>query len=27
VPGAIFVSKPYNPNKLCEMLSEMAPAH
>ena len=27
VPGAIFVPKPYNPNKLCEMLSEMAPAH
>jgi CheY-like chemotaxis protein len=25
VPGAIFVPKPYNPDKLCEMLSEMAP--
>jgi len=24
VPGAIFVAKPYNPDKLCEMLSEMA---
>lgn len=23
VSGAIFVAKPYNPNKLCEMLSEM----
>jgi DNA-binding response OmpR family regulator len=24
VPGAIFVPKPYNPHKLCEMLSAMA---
>ena len=23
VKGAVFVPKPYNPNKLCEMLSEM----
>ena len=23
VPGAIFVPKPYNPDRLCEMLSEM----
>ena len=23
VPGAIFVPKPYNPDKLCEMLSDM----
>ena len=23
VAGAIFVPKPYNPDKLCEMLSEM----
>lgn len=23
VPGSIFVPKPYNPDKLCEMLSEM----
>jgi two-component system cell cycle sensor histidine kinase/response regulator CckA len=23
VSGAIFVAKPYNPDKLCEMLSEM----
>ena len=28
VAGAIFVPKPYNPDKLCEMLSEMtAPGH
>ena len=26
VSGAIFVPKPYNPDKLCEMLSEMAVA-
>ena len=26
VTGAIFVPKPYNPNKLCEMLSEMTSA-
>ena len=25
VSGAIFVPKPYNPDKLCEMLSEMVP--
>jgi CheY-like chemotaxis protein len=24
VPGAIFVAKPYNPDKLCEMLCGMA---
>jgi hypothetical protein len=24
VPGAIFVPKPYNPDKLCEMLSEIS---
>ena len=24
VSGAIFVAKPYNPDKLCEMLCEMA---
>ena len=24
VTGAIFVAKPYNPDKLCEMLSKMA---
>jgi CheY-like chemotaxis protein len=23
VPGSIFVPKPYNPDKLCEMLSEI----
>jgi CheY-like chemotaxis protein len=23
VPGALFVAKPYNPDKLCDMLSEM----
>jgi CheY-like chemotaxis protein len=23
VPGSVFVPKPYNPDKLCEMLSEM----
>jgi hypothetical protein len=23
VSGAIFVPKPYNPDKLCEMLSKM----
>jgi len=23
VSGAIFVPKPYNPDKLCDMLSEM----
>ena len=23
VPGAVFVPKPYNPDRLCEMLSEM----
>jgi len=23
VPGAVFVAKPYNPDKLCVMLSEM----
>jgi CheY-like chemotaxis protein len=28
VPGSIFVPKPYNPDRLCQMLSEMAsPAH
>ena len=27
VAGAIFVPKPYNPDKLCEMLSEMVTAH
>jgi CheY-like chemotaxis protein len=26
VAGAVFVPKPYNPYKLCEMLSEMAQA-
>jgi hypothetical protein len=24
VSGAIFVAKPYNPDRLCEMLCEMA---
>ena len=23
VPGSVFVAKPYNPDKLCKMLSEM----
>jgi CheY-like chemotaxis protein len=27
VPGSIFVSKPYNPDKLCKMLSEMTTSH
>ena len=27
VPGSIFVPKPYNPDKLCEMLSDRGDAH
>ena len=27
VAGAIFIAKPYDPDKLCEMLSEMATRH